>query len=153
MKDTSTKGVAIFAMIISLISFGLMICSFIALITEPAREQGGVSKSFAFWVFGMIVAYFSLIFYFIDAILSAIKVFMKIHPTFNTILSTLLLGAIPMGIFVGGGLGISIYIWNAYYLAIFILEIVSIVKHVKMNALGDVPKSDSQTTHGSSKPY
>ena len=146
MKDTSTKSVAISAMIISLISFGLMICSFIALITESAREQGGVSKSFAFWVFGMIVAYFSLIFYFIDAILSAIKVFMKIHPIFNTILSTLLLGAIPMGIFVGGGLGISIYIWNAYYLAIFILEIVSIVKHVKMNALGDVPKSDSQTT-------
>ena len=146
MKDTSTKGAAIFAMIISLISFGLMICSFIALITEPASDQGDVSKSFAFWVFGMIVAYFSLIFYFIDAILSAIKVFMKIHPIFNTILSTLLLGAIPMGIFVGGGLGISIYIWNAYYLAIFILEIVSIVKHVKMNALGDVPKSDSQTT-------
>ena len=146
MKDTSTKGAAIFAMIISLISFGLMICSFIALITESAHEQGGVSQSFAFWVFGMIAAYFSLIFYFIDAILSAIKVFMKIHPIFNTILSTLLLGAIPMGIFVGGGLGISIYIWNAYYLAIFILEIVSIVKHVKMNALGDVPKSDSQTT-------
>ena len=146
MKDTSTKCAAIYAMIISLISFGLMICSFIALITEPASEQGDVSKSFAFWVFGMIVAYFSLIFYFIDAILSAIKVFMKIHPIFNTILSTFLLGAIPMGIFVGGGLGISIYIWNAYYLAIFILEIVSIVKHVKMNALGDVPESDSQTT-------
>ena len=146
MKSTFTKVAAIIAMIISLISFGLMICSFIALITEPAREQGDVSKSFAFWVFGMIAAYFSLIFYFIDAILSAIKVFMKIHPIFNTILSTLLLGAIPMGIFVGGGLGISIYIWNAYYLAIFILEIVSIVKHVKMNALGDVPKSDSQAT-------
>ena len=152
MKDTSTKGAAIFAMIISLISFGLMICSFIALITEPAREQGDVSKSFAFWVFGMIVAYFSLIFYFIDAILSAIKVFMKIHPIFNTILSTLLLGTIPMGIFVGGGLCISIYIWNAYYLAIFILEIVSIVKHVKMNALGDVPESDSQPPRGSSNP-
>ena len=71
---------------------------------------------------------------------------MKIHPIFNTILSILLLGAIPMALFVGGGLGINIYIWNAYYLAIFILEIVSIVKHVKMNALGDVPESDSQTT-------
>ena len=146
MKDTSTKGAAIFAMIISLISFGLMICSFIALITEPAHEQGDVSKSFAFWVFGMIAAYFSLIFYFIDAILSAIKVFMKIHPIFNTILSTLLLGAIPMGIFVGGGLGISIYIWNAYYLAIFILEIVSIVKHIKMKSSCDVTRGDPQST-------
>ncbi len=146
MKDTSTKGAAIFAMIISLISFGLMICSFIALITEPAREQGGVSKSFAFWVFEMIVAYFSLIFYFIDAILSAIKVFMKIHPIFNAILSILLFGAIPMGIFIGGGLGVNIYIWNAYYLAIFILEIVSIAKHIKMNTSSDVPPSESLAT-------
>ncbi len=146
MKDTSTKGAAIFAIIISLISFGLMICSFIALITEPAREQGGVSKSFAFWVFGMIVAYFSLIFYFIDAILSAIKVFMKIHPIFNAILSILLFGAIPMGIFIGGGLGVNIYIWNAYYLVIFILEIVSIAKHIKMNTSSNVPPSESHAT-------
>ena len=27
-----------------------------------------------------------------------------------------------------------VYIWNAYYLAIFVLEIVSIVKHVKLNS-------------------
>ena len=121
-------------MVISLISFGLMICSFIALITEPALEQGGVSKSFAFWVFGMIVAYFSLIFYFVDAVLSIIKIFLKIHPIFNAVLSVMLIGAIPMALFVGGGLGINIYIWNAYYLAIFVLEIVSIVKHVKLNS-------------------
>ena len=146
MKSTSTKVSAIIAMIISLVSFVLMISSFVALITEPPLEQGDISKSFAFWLWGMIVAYFSLIFYFIDAILSAIKVFMKIHPVFNTILSTLLLGAIPMGIFVGGGLGISIYIWNAYYLAIFTLEIVSIVKHIKMKSSGDVAPSDPQST-------
>ena len=151
MKSTFTKVAAIIAMIISLISFGLMISSFVALITEPPLEQGDISKTFAFWLWGMIVAYFSLIFYFIDAIFSIIKIFMKIHPVFNAVLSTLLLGAIPMGIFVGGGLGISIYIWNAYYLAIFILEIVSIVKHVKMNALCDVPKSDSQDNKESSK--
>ena len=145
MKSTSTKVAAIIAMTISLISFGLIITAFIVSANEPPVEQG-VSKSFALLVFGMIAAYFSLIFYFIDAILSAIKVFMKIRPIFNAVLSIMLIGAIPMGILVGGGLGISIYIWNAYYLAIFILEIVSIVKHVKMNALGDVPESDSQTT-------
>ena len=109
-------------------------------------EVRGVSKSFAFWLFGMIVAYFSLIFYFIDAIFSIIKIFMKIHPVFNAVLSIMLLGAIPMGLFVGGGLGISIYIWNAYYLAIFILEIVSIVKHIKMKSSGDVTLSDPQST-------
>ena len=145
MESTATKGAAIFAMIISLVSFVLMISSFVALITEPPLEQGGISKSFASWLLGMIVAYFSLIFYFIDAIFSIIKIFMKIHPVFNAVLSIMLLGAIPMAIFVGGGLGVSVYIWNAYYLAVFILEIVSIVKHVKMKPSDDVTPSDPQS--------
>ena len=134
MESTSTKGAAIFAMIISLVSFVLMISSFVALITEPPLELGDISKSFAFWLWGMIVAYFSLIFYFVDAVLSVIKIFLKIHPAFNAVLAIMLIGAIPMALFVGGGLGINIYIWNAYYLAIFVLEIVSIVKHVKLNS-------------------
>ena len=131
MKNTVTKSAAIIAMIISLISWGFIITAFIVSANEPPVEKG-VSKSFALWVFGMIAAYFSLIFYFIDAILSAKKVFMKIHPIFNTILSILLLGAIPMGIFVGGGLGINILLWNTYYFAIFILEVISIAKHKKI---------------------
>lgn len=135
MKSTLTKYPAIIAMIISLVSFGLMIASLIALLTESPIDYADHAhgRSFVFWLFGMIVALFSLIFYFIDAILSAIKVFMKIHPVFNAILSIMLIGAIPMAIFVGGGLGINIYIWNAYYLAIFILEIISIIKHIKIN--------------------
>ena len=137
MENTSSKSAAIFAMIISLISFGLMIASLIVSFNETTVEMD-VSKSFALWVFGMIVAYFSLIFYFADAVFSIIKAVLKIHPFFNTILSIMLIGAIPMAIFVGGGLGINIYIWNAYYLAIFILEIISIAKHIKLNALSDI---------------
>ena len=137
MENTASKSSAIFAMIISLISFGLMIASLIVSFNEPPVEED-VSRSFALWVFGMIVAYFSLIFYFADAVFSIIKVVLKIHPVFNAVLSIMLIGAIPMAIFVGGGLGVSIYIWNAYYLAIFILEIISIAKHMKMNALVDI---------------
>ena len=137
MENTASKSSAIFAMIISLISFGLMIASLIVSFNEPPVEED-VSRSFALWVFGMIVAYFSLIFYFADAVFSIIKVVLKIHPVFNAVLSIMLIGAIPMAIFVGGGLGASIYIWNAYYLAIFILEIISIAKHMKMNALVDI---------------
>ena len=133
MKETSIKIHAIIAMVISLVSFSLMIASLVALLTEAPVDEG-VSHSFAFWMYGIIVAYFSLIFYFVDAILSIIKIFHKIHPIFNSVLAVLLIGAIPMALFVGGGLGINIYIWNAYYLAIFILEIVSIVKHVKLNS-------------------
>ena len=145
MKSTSTKVSAIIAMIISLTSFCLIITAFVISANEPPVEMG-VSRSFAFWVFGMIAAYGSLIFYFVDAIFSIIKIFMKIHPIFNEILSIMLIGAIPMGIFIGGGLGVNIYIWNAYYLAIFILEIVSIAKHIKMNNSSDVPPSESQAT-------
>ena len=136
MNSTFTKYPAIIAMIISLDSFGLMITSLVTLLTESsvAYTEHAHSRSFVFWMFGVIVALFSLIFYFVDAILSVIKVFMKIHPVFNAILSIMLIGAIPMALFVGGGLGINIYIWNAYYLAIFVLEIVSIVKHVKLNS-------------------
>ena len=133
MKSTYTKVAAIFAMIISLVSFVLMISSFVALITEPPLELGDISKSFAFWFWGMIVAYFSLIFYFIDAVLSIIKVFMRIHPVFNAILATVLIISVPVGILIGGGPG-SVYIWNAYYLAMFILEIISIAKHIKINS-------------------
>ena len=110
-----------------------MIASLVVILTEtPVDERG--SSSFALWLLGMIVAYFSLIFYFVDAVLSVIKIFLKIHPAFNAVLAIMLIGAIPMALFVGGGLGINIYIWNAYYLAIFVLEIVSIVKHVKLNS-------------------
>ena len=133
MRETSIKVHAMIAMVISLVSFSLMIASLVVMLTETPVDEG-VSRSFALWVFGMIVAYFSLIFYFVDAVLSVIKIFRKIHPIFNLVLAIMLIGAIPMGIFVGGGLGISIYIWNAYYLAIFILEIVAIVKHVKLNS-------------------
>ena len=133
MKSTLTKYPAIIAMIISLVSFSLMIASFVVMLTETPVDKG-VSRSFALWVFGMIVAYFSLIFYFVDAVLSVIKIFLKIHHAFNAVLAIMLIGAIPMALFVGSGLGINIYIWNAYYLAIFVLEIVSIVKHVKLNS-------------------
>ena len=134
MRETSIKVHAIMAMIISLVSFSLMIASFVVMLIETPVDKG-VSRSFALWLYGMIVAYFSLIFYFIDAVLSVIKIFLKIHPAFNAVLAIMLIGSIPMALFVGGGLGIiNIYIWNAYYLAIFVLEIVSIVKHVKLNS-------------------
>ncbi len=142
MKNTVTKYPAIIAMIISLLSFGLMIASLVALFIDTPTEHahGG---AFGFWLCGVIVALFSLIFYFIDAVLSIIKACMKIHPIFNSVLAVMLIAAIPMAIFVGGGLGINIYIWNAYHLAIFILEIVSIVKHVKLNSHQNDGNDDS----------
>lgn len=133
MKSTLTKYPAMIAMFISVISFILMIAALVALITDPPAGTM-YSRSFVFWMWGVIVALFSLIFYFVDAVFSAIKALMKIHPVFNTVLSIMLLLAIPMCIFLGGGVGIGVYIWNVYYLAIFVLEVISISKHMKLNS-------------------
>ena len=68
---------------------------------------------------------------------------MKIDPIFNIVLAFLLLGTIPMMLFVGGKLGINIYIYFLYYLAIFVLEVVSIIKHIKLSRI-DKKTEDAQ---------
>ena len=131
MKSILTKVPAIMGMIVTLISLGLLLATaFVAATEEPV--DFGINKSFGLWIFSMIVALFSLLLYVIDAILSVIKAFMRIHPRFNAVLAILLIAAIPMAILLGGSPGIGNLIWNIYYVGIFILEIVSIVKHVKM---------------------
>ena len=134
MKNVSTKIPAMIAMLIAIFSLGLLIAAFIVSINEVEPESG-VSKSFAFWVFAVITSMLSLIFYFIDAVFSTIKAFMKIHPIFNIVLALLLIGATPMMLFVGGKLGINIYIYFSYYLSIFVLEIISIIKHIKLSQI------------------
>ena len=134
MKKIDSKIPAMIGMLIALLSLGLLIVAFIISINEVELESG-VSKSFALWVFAVITSMFSLIFYFIDAIMSIIKVFLKIYPIFNAILATLLIGTVPMVLFVGAKLGINIYIYFSYYLAIFVLEIISIIKHIKLSRI------------------
>ena len=134
MKRLYSKIPAMLAMLIAILSLGLLIAAFIVSINEIEPESG-VSRSFAFWVFAVITSMLSLVFYFVDAILSIIKAFMKIHPIFNIVLALMLFGAIPMMLFVGAKLGINIYIYFSYYLAIFVLEVVSIIKHIKLSRI------------------
>ena len=144
MKNVSTKIPAIIAMLIALFSLGLLIAAFIVSINEVVPEggipEGGVSKSFAFWVYAVITSILSLIFYFVDAVMSIAKAILKIHPVFNIVLAVMLFGAIPMMLFVGAKLGINIYIYFSYYLAIFVLEIVSIIKHIKLSRIDKISK-------------
>ena len=134
MKKLYSKIPAMIAMLIAIFSLGLLITAFIVSINEVEPESG-VSKSFAFWVYAVITSMLSLIFYFVDAVISVVKAFLRIHPIFNIVLALLLVGAIPMMLFVGAKLGINIYIYFSYYLAIFVLEIVSIVKHIKLSRI------------------
>lgn len=125
MKKIYTKIPAMIAMLISIFSFTLLITCIILSINEIEPESG-VSRSFAFWVYAVITSMLSLIFYSMDAILSIIKVFKKIHPIFNSILAVMLIGAIPMVRYVGGRLGINIYIshiiWQFLCLKSFLLS-------------------------------
>ena len=136
MESLSSKISAMIAMIIAIFSLGLLITAFIVSINEVEPESG-VSKSFAFWVYAVLTSILSLIFYFVDAVISVVKAFLRIHPIFNIVLALLLVGAIPMMLFVGAKLGINIYIYFSYYLAMLILEIVSIIKHIKMTRDSD----------------
>lgn len=142
MKSISTKTPAMIDMLIAILSLGLLITAFIVSINEIEPESG-VSRSFAFWVYAVITSMLSLVFYFIDAIWSIAKAIMKIDPIFNIVLAFLLLGTIPMMLFVGGKLGINIYIYFLYYLAIFVLEVVSIIKHIKLSRI-DKKAEDAQ---------
>ena len=134
MKSLSSKIPAMIAMLIALFSLGLLITAFIVSVNEVELESG-VSKSFAFWVYAVLTSILSLIFYFVDAVISVVKAFLRIHPIFNIVLALLLVGAIPMMLFVGAKLGINIYIYFSYYLTIFVLEIVSIIKHIKLSRI------------------
>ena len=132
MRKVSSKNAAIIAMVISVGSFALLAAAFIVSVYEVPRDKG-VSLSFALWIYSVMAAMFGLLFYSIDAVVSAKKIFQNIHPIFNTVLVLALIGAIPMLIYFGAAAGIeNICIWTAYYLMVFVLEVISIVKHVKM---------------------
>lgn len=126
MKDVASKTFGMIAVIISAVSIGLIILSFFV---ETPTDQG-VSRGFACWIFSVIVAFFSVLFYVIDGVVCLVKVFTKIDPVFNLVSALLYIGSVPMALFVAAALN-STVIWYVYYLGIFVLEIVDIAKHMK----------------------
>ena len=97
MKDVASKTFGIIAVIISAVSIGLIILSFFV---EAPTDQG-VSRGFACWIFSVIVAFFSVLFYVIDGVVCLVKAFTKIDPIFNLISALLYIGFVPMALFVG----------------------------------------------------
>lgn len=136
MKGEWDKNNALTAIVFSLISFVLVITALIVSMFEEPTDMG-VSPSFAFWVYSVIASYIASVFYIIDAIRSIKKALRKILPVFNTILAVMIIIGVAILIFVGGGLGINILIWNIYHLAIVVVEIVSVIRHVLLNAEKD----------------
>lgn len=129
MKSKMVNLSSVGAVLSTVISFGLIIASLIISIGE-APSEFGVTRSFACWVYSIIFALISMVFYFIDAIRAIARMFKGVNPLFNFIVALLFIGAIPLLVTVGCGLGnANIIIWFSYYVLIFLLEIKSISKH------------------------
>lgn len=128
MKKQIRKRSGIIAAILSMVSFALVGGAVVAMIKLPANEFG-LHPAFGLWVYSMIFALFSLPFYFFDAITSIRYAIKKISPMFHIILAIMIFIAIPMCVDIGGGVNTAI--WYVYYAALLVMEIISIIKHLK----------------------
>ena len=128
MKKIYSKIPAMIGMLVTIIGVGLLIGAFI-ISNNEVEPESGVSRSFALAILALITALGSLIFYLVDAVLSVIKAFKRIHPVFNGILALVIVVTLPV-IFARSNLpDIRIAICAVI---IFVLEIISVIKHIKL---------------------
>ena len=126
-ENKSIRVSSICAIVFSIASFGMLVAAAVYLIKFNPSEEVMMPPSFAFWIYSVICALISMVFYFIDALRAISRAFKKINPAFNLIIALLFICAIPLLVFVGAGSGVII--WNAYYILIFALEIVSTIRY------------------------
>lgn len=121
MKPILIKIPAMFAMFICLSSIIFYVLVLLNLVHHET------------WILSALLAMFSVPFFCIDAIISFVKARKKEDSKFNYILALVLIGSIPMvSIFAGSGRDFFNVIWNLYYVAMFILEVISIKKACAM---------------------
>ena len=138
MKKVYTKACAIIGMALSIVAiYGLLGAAlyilFPDLLDDGKSYYDPILSAWSTIIFSIIVSAFSMIFYFIDGIISLIKSFMKIDKIFNLLLSA--------AIFVGAALAIMIVattltrakeiIWLVYYLLLSVFETVSLIRCIK----------------------
>ena len=133
MKKVYVKISGMIAMLMTILTFSLWIPIFLG---QVDRGLG-----LALWALGSLPAICSLFFYFVDAVLSVIKVFKKIHPVFNGIVVVAIVGIIPMTwLLLRGVVGNALWLPFLYGLALVVLEIVSIIKHIKLSRIDKISK-------------
>lgn len=127
MKRLLWKIPGMIAVVITLWSVALAVASLVASIGYEWSGEG-IGHSFRLWVYSVMVAILSLLFYVIDTAI-CIKIAVQGEKRlFHILLSVLLLGGIPMVVFVGGwAYTLTSVIWNVYYFAMATLEVVSVV--------------------------
>ena len=127
MKKVYTKIPAMIAMLISVVTIALFLASLIYVLNGGDADIGFLVVIGLHYIKMIIYG-----FYFIDAILSIVKAIEKIQPVFNSILALLIVGTIPLELWALDAKRIYIGLVCIYYLAIFVLEVISIVKHIKL---------------------
>ena len=135
MRKMYSKIPAIIAMLITIASFVLLAIAF-SISQNEIEPESGVSKSFALGILGLLTAICGLIFYLIDAFISIAKVSMKINPAFNLILAIVIFAGPLVGLATRILPDITIIIWVAI---IFVLEIISVIQHIKMMLANSTP--------------
>jgi len=132
MKKVYVKISGMIAMLMTILTFSLWTPIFLG---QVDRGLG-----LALWALGSLPAICSLFFYFVDAVLSVIKVFKKIHPVFNSIVVVAIVGIIPMTWLLLFGVVNGLWLPFLYGLALVVLEIVSIFKHIKLSRIDKISK-------------
>lgn len=123
MKRVLIKIPAMLAMILSILSFYNYALSF----TDTEQEV---------WILSVILAVLCIPFYFTDAIISFVKAIRNRDRVFNFILAAVLIIFLPM-VIVFASVSTHIenifynVVWNIYYIAVFVLEVVSIIRCAK----------------------
>ena len=140
MKKLRSKIPAMIATKISLFSLVLLLLSLLCTLV-PSSVQTIFGLSILVGVVGLLIALLSSVFYLIDAVLSLRKAIRKNDPVFNAILGIFLLVAIPLLVIcsgvvkiltdAAGGKILPLIFWILGYLAIFVLEIISICRQLK----------------------
>lgn len=130
MRKIESKIPAMIGLLFSLLSFALLIVAFIDLKINPQATQG-VSTSFAWWVCSVITAMLAVAAYQVDGILNIIRAINGYRRAMHIMLAMVATVSLPMVIYVGGGLGINILIWNVHHLVLCTMEAISIVCLIK----------------------
>ena len=138
MKKVSTKIPAMIGMLLALAVIFFLTKGALYSMTPTLFDDGSsiYDPELTAWgsgLFALVVSAFSMIFYMVDAVLSAIKAFLKIHPIFNAVLAATILICTVFAVLIISNVLVTAVnlVWYMCYFAIFILEIVSIVKCCK----------------------
>lgn len=125
MRFWAKKIPAMLAMLLSLPGIALLIA---AAIGPEMGIPAHLYDEWAYWLYAVIFLLWSLLFYLVDAVLLIIRAHFGVNSIFNIILAVLIICAIPiLFCFIN-----RIYILVAVtFIIIFILEIFSIIEHVK----------------------